>query len=266
MATTRTRASRRGKDAGKGTENAARVSAPRAAARQLRERILGVPEGSLLGSEEELMTGLGVSRDTLRQAVRLLENDGLVTIRRGVGGGFFAARPDMELALRASALYLRVHNVGLLDVIDATRSLLIDSCRLAAQSTDEVQRKQLQVLLARFAGDSDWNLADEIEFINAALKLAANPVLALFLGTVNRYAIREASTELATNPQMRELRRADILRLGEAILRREPEVAALLCARQLEEVKPWLEQAFSVADRGIQVSDSPPQTGGGLAA
>jgi len=50
-------------------------SAAHRAAHALREDILAREDGELLGSEDELMERLGVSRPTLRQAARLLEHE-----------------------------------------------------------------------------------------------------------------------------------------------------------------------------------------------
>lgn len=63
-------------------------------ARALRNDALRKPEGSLIGSEEELVERYGVSRPTLRQAASLVAQEQLVHVRRGVGGGYFTRRPD----------------------------------------------------------------------------------------------------------------------------------------------------------------------------
>lgn len=238
-----------------------RPSAARVAARKLRERILLLEEGSLLGSEEELMTQLEVSRDTLRQTMRLLENDGLVTIRRGVGGGFFSCKPDAEAAVRAAALYWRVRNVTMPDVMAATQSLILDVIRLAAQSTNESLRKKLQLLLARISGDARshdsaaWQVQDEIEVMNCVLELAANPVLELLVMAATRFGLREVDIDLAIQPELRSIRRADTLRLGEAILRREPDKAVSMAERQLKAILPWLENSRAAASAATRQAE-----------
>jgi len=49
----------------------------------------------MLGSEDMLRQVLQVSRSTLRQVARLLEREGLLRVRRGIGGGYYSARPDL---------------------------------------------------------------------------------------------------------------------------------------------------------------------------
>jgi DNA-binding FadR family transcriptional regulator len=73
----------------------------------LRESVLAASEGDALGSEDELCTRFRVSKPTLRQAVRLLEYEELIDVRRGVRGGYYARRPRIETVARLGATYLR---------------------------------------------------------------------------------------------------------------------------------------------------------------
>src|SRR5487761_879245 len=86
------------------TGDAADLSAGRAksaklaesAARRLEAEIaeVGWPVGQILGSEPELIERLGVSRAIFREAVRLLEQDNVASMRRGPGGGLIVTAPD----------------------------------------------------------------------------------------------------------------------------------------------------------------------------
>lgn len=67
------------------------------AAAKLRAIALGTAEGEYLGSEVELVEKLGVARITIRQAARLIEREGLLRVRRGINGGYFASRPSVEM-------------------------------------------------------------------------------------------------------------------------------------------------------------------------
>lgn len=76
------------------------------AAADLRTIALATREGELLGSEDELIEQIRCARVTIRQAARLLEREGLLRVRRGLNGGYFAARPNVEMVESIVCSYL----------------------------------------------------------------------------------------------------------------------------------------------------------------
>jgi GntR family transcriptional repressor for pyruvate dehydrogenase complex len=66
---------------------------------QIRDAIISgqVPQGERLPSERDLCQTFGVSRPTLREALRALEALGLIEIRPGKSGGAFAVRPSASI-------------------------------------------------------------------------------------------------------------------------------------------------------------------------
>ena len=74
---------------------------------------------SSLGHEPDLIERFGVSRPSLREALRILETEGLISVVRGVQGGVVVHRPDHRLTARTAALVLQARNVSLADVFDA---------------------------------------------------------------------------------------------------------------------------------------------------
>ena len=98
---------------------------PQQIADELRALIVGgeLSEGDSLGHEPDLVERFGVSRPSLREALRILEAEGLITVVRGVLGGVVVHEPDERMTARAAALVLQARNVPLADVYDA-RSLI----------------------------------------------------------------------------------------------------------------------------------------------
>jgi DNA-binding FadR family transcriptional regulator len=98
---------------------------PQLIADELRSLIVAgeLSEGDSLGHEPELVERFGVSRPSLREALRILEAEGLVTVVRGVRGGVVVHEPDERMTARTAALVLQARNVALADVFEA-RSLL----------------------------------------------------------------------------------------------------------------------------------------------
>ncbi|CAI7975303.1 GntR family transcriptional regulator, transcriptional repressor for pyruvate dehydrogenase complex [Frankia sp. Hr75.2] len=109
---------------------------PQRIADELRQLIVqgDLSEGESLGHEPDLVERFGVSRPSLREALRILETEGLISVKRGVLGGIVAHRPDQRMTARTAALVLQARNVPLADV-HAARSLLEPvAARLVATS------------------------------------------------------------------------------------------------------------------------------------
>ncbi|WP_300682103.1 FCD domain-containing protein [Nocardioides sp.] len=84
------------------------------------ERLLaGRTPGERIGSKADLVAEIGVAPGTINQAIRLLQERGLIDLRPGPGGGVFAARPNALEKLASAALS-----------IGSPRSLFEDSVRL----------------------------------------------------------------------------------------------------------------------------------------
>src|SRR5215218_9284263 len=75
----------------------------------LRERILSgeLSEGTPLPPERELVTQTRMSRTTVREALRILEVQGLIRIKAGRAGGAFVQRPGEESVAKTLDLLIR---------------------------------------------------------------------------------------------------------------------------------------------------------------
>src|ERR1700719_1354033 len=87
--------------------------APAVLADDLRERILRgeFPEGTALPPERELVNQTRMSRATIREALRILEVQGLVRIKTGRSGGAFVQRPGGESVASSVSLLIRGRQV-----------------------------------------------------------------------------------------------------------------------------------------------------------
>ncbi len=113
------------------------IQTPKAAelvARHVRRYIIDarVEAGTRLPSEAELCARYAVSRTTIREAVRILESEGLVGANRAVQHGHYICAPGPEIVARPASFLLAVGKVPLSDVITACRALEDDAVRRAA--------------------------------------------------------------------------------------------------------------------------------------
>jgi GntR family transcriptional repressor for pyruvate dehydrogenase complex len=112
-------------------------------ANQLRTLILqgDLAPGDRLPNEAEMATHFGVSRSTVREALRVLASRDLVETSRGVNGGTFVARVQaskirdyLETSL---GLMTGAHDVSAREMLEAREVLEVPAARLAAENARE---------------------------------------------------------------------------------------------------------------------------------
>lgn len=101
-----------------------RLRAPRVAevvASRLRDDILSgrLREGDVLPAQETLFEEFGVSPPALREAIHILESDGLVTVRRGNVGGAVVHLPSWERTAHMISMVLQTRGASPADVSEA---------------------------------------------------------------------------------------------------------------------------------------------------
>src|SRR6201981_710650 len=101
--------------------------APAVLADDLRERILrgDFPEGTALPPERELVDQTRMSRATIREALRILEVQGLVRVKTGRAGGAYVSRPGQDSVAGSGDLLLRARRIripALLETREGTRA------------------------------------------------------------------------------------------------------------------------------------------------
>jgi DNA-binding FadR family transcriptional regulator len=92
-------------------------------AAELRTRILASDDDYRLPTQDQLVKDFGVSYPSIREALRILETEGLVTVRRGNVGGAEVHRPDETSAAYHLGLALQGARVTLGDLAASLRML-----------------------------------------------------------------------------------------------------------------------------------------------
>ncbi|QIS11626.1 FadR/GntR family transcriptional regulator [Nocardia arthritidis] len=109
--------------------------------------------GARLPAERDLAERLGVSRNVLREAIRVLEMRGIVRSR--AGGGRHLRADNLAAALPTEGVILRLEESVIADILEARELLETQVVRLAATRAGEQAR---QAVLAACAGsDGDWS-------------------------------------------------------------------------------------------------------------
>jgi DNA-binding FadR family transcriptional regulator len=89
--------------------------------------------GDALPNETDLMALYDVSRPVVREALRIIESESLIVVKRGAGGGARVCRPDIGVAARHTALLLQLEGTTLADLFEARLTLEPDAVRRLAE-------------------------------------------------------------------------------------------------------------------------------------
>lgn len=166
-------------------------------ARQVADKIrAAIMEGRVqvderLPTEEELARSFGVSRPTVREALKRLAAQNLIRSQRGPSGGTFVRRPDPEglssAITGAATLLVGIGAFDIDEIIDARLETEAICCRLACQRHGEADLDAMRVEIdrQRVKGLTDEEFcASDVRFHRALVQAAGSGPLSLMMYTV----------------------------------------------------------------------------------
>jgi len=170
-------------------------------AAELRQKILRgeIPEGESLTPESELVLEYNVSRPSLREALRLLESQGLVAIRRGSHRGPIAAKPDTEQVVNAFTMHLQLRKGTLADIYRFRMIFEPVAARMAAEAATAADVTRLKSILSEEQGavssGTDFG-AIAWRFHSEIVRISGNVTMSLLVDTLEKISARHASRML----------------------------------------------------------------------
>jgi GntR family transcriptional repressor for pyruvate dehydrogenase complex len=220
-------------------------------AARLRERILDgelVP-GTRLPNENELAGELGVSRATVREALRLLAAQSLVRTTKGAGGGSYVTLPSAERiseSLRSSLdLLAAARDVTLEELLEARELLEVPAARLAALRRSPAHLERLREAIPpqplrlatreQFARNRDFHSVVIEAACNTLLAIAAQPVFSVLQTHLARSRLG-GRFHRAINEHHRAI--------AAAIEAGEPAAAEQRMRAHLQFLRPFYERAW----------------------
>lgn len=212
------------------------------ATQRLRELILSQPPETHLGSLTAVAERLGVGIVTVQQAARVLEHEGLLSVKRGPGGGYYGARPDEAALQRAFATYMRVHNVGYREAFEMAVLLDCDIVQAAAGSNAPGLEEKIDALAAQLehCATAQENIQFEVDLRDTLLQIVERPLLELLATVAMQWYQASAEAERFLDQvgasEWREGRR----RMLRAIRERDPELAFFEAQRYRRTVLDWI--------------------------
>ncbi len=224
----------------------------------LRERILReeFPEGTALPPERELVAQTRMSRTTVREALRILEVQGLVQIRTGRAGGAFVQRPGGESIASSVNLMIRGRRIRMADLLE-TREAVEPSCaQLAARyrtSDDLESLDRANRAMATEGSLSDF-LTANIDWHLAVSVASHNELLNGFMLALSRAIYDSTDNQGFIDAEVRKTTWQAHKSITEAIRDQDSDAAV---RRMKRHVHAYAEAVLEVEDRtAIEVSDS----------
>lgn len=202
-----------------------------------------------LPNEVELADQFGVSRPTVREALKRLAAKNLIRSRRGVSGGNFVNLPSGDQVrsdLATTATLLVSHQIFSLAEVAESRRVLEAACaRLAAERRTSAQLDELREAIERQARPdlSDEEFCDaDVAFHRGIVAAAGNPILDYVM--VFALEALHPSTNLVIN---RFRRRQDVLALQhdllDAVEAGRPDAAEAAIHAQMDHLSGIYDQA-----------------------
>lgn len=173
---------------------------PKAAERvaaQLRAQIVTGdlrPNDKLL-SQSALQQQFGVSRPTLREALRLLEAESLIHISRGQHGGAFVTALDPRITAKQVGVFLQMSGTTLRDIWQARTALEPFAAKLVAERNDpaviDALQQTLEACRAAIDDSSEYKRLTA-EFSTILCRSCGNKTIELFAFLIREIVVREA--------------------------------------------------------------------------
>ena len=205
--------------------------------------------GQRLPSERELGEMLGTSRGTLREALRILEQKGLIEIKLGVNGGAVVKEATSEQMSETLALLIRSQSVSLTHLAEFREGVEGIVASLAAERVTAVDIKEL-IKLKKEAqkyyekGPSQWNNFVKVdEKIHMALaRISRNPIYRFILETIHDNIQRYYDKFLSAGDNELEENYQDLQQIIDAVCSKQVIEAGSLAREHVRKFSRYMDR------------------------
>jgi GntR family transcriptional regulator, transcriptional repressor for pyruvate dehydrogenase complex len=200
--------------------------------------------GDRLPKEADLARRLGLSRNSLREAVRALELVRVLDVRQG--DGTYVTSLDSGDLLEALSFVVDLHqDNGVLHLLAARRVLEVEAVGLAAEHISDAQLAELRTLVDGMGACATVEefIANDLRFHRVIAVASGNPVLASLLDSVaggtSRARVWRAITEEGATVRTRDEHAA----IYRALAAHRPDLSRAWATVHLSGVESWIERA-----------------------
>lgn len=218
---------------------------------RIKEMILSgeLAPGSRLPPEKELSERLGLSRSSMREAVKALEVIRVLDVRRG--DGTFVTSLEPRLLLEAMSFVVDLHaDASILELFAVRRILERAAAGIAATRRTDADLQRLRALLASVGADADVEdlVAHDIRFHGAIAEAAGNGYLTTLLASLSTATVRARIWRGLTQENAVARTLAEHRGIVEALAVRDAELAQALVTAHVAGVEQWLRTWSDAVD------------------
>lgn len=210
---------------------------------KIRERIVSGAwgPGDRLPKESELAAELGLSRNSLREAVRALSQLRVLEVRQGDGTYVSSLEPGLLLESTGFISHLLLGETEI-ELYEVRRILEAAAAALAAGRIDANERVELAQSLERMqeAGSVEELVEADVAFHAVIAKAAGNAVLASLLASLSTRTMRIRLWHGRTADDALHETREEHRRIYEAIIAGDPELARAAATAHIASGERWL--------------------------
>lgn len=193
-------------------------------------------EGTVLPTERQLIEQTGLGRSTVREALRILQAEGLVRSRPGRGGGTVVRRPDMQGVVQSVEMFVRGRRIRFWSVLQ-TREALEPGCAALAASYRTDSDLELLTALDQKMNDPDISRAEyfaaNVDWHLAVARASHNELLTAYMAAISN-VIQDALFAAQTDSEdVRPVVLRAHSKILEAIRDQDPEKARRRMGRHL---------------------------------
>jgi len=217
---------------------------------KIRERIVSGAwgPGDRLPKESELAAELGLSRNSLREAVRALSQLRVLEVRQGDGTYVSSLEPDLLLESTGFISHLLLGETEL-ELYEVRRILEAAAASLAAGRIDSAERSELTASLDRMrdARNVEELVEADVAFHAVIARAAGNAVLTSLLASLATRTMRARLWHGRQAAGALDETRDEHRRIFEAIMAGDPELARAAATAHIASSERWLKAQLTAA-------------------
>lgn len=193
--------------------------------------------GDRLPPERDLCERFGVSRVTVREALRMLESSGLVEIRVGARGGAFVTAPSSDRVGEGLADLLTLSVISAADVTEVRMILEAGLVPLVCERATEEDLAELEAICQRSEAalaTGDYSMDMSLEFHIRVAQSTHNPAVVMLVESFRGPILMSLQQAHEAAPEMGGLGTREHEQFIQAVRRRDVDTASRIMSEHLE--------------------------------